>query len=314
MRYVAWVGLGAWAMAAWPAGAGEAAPRKMSRAVLEDKVRGGWAGQMIGVAFGAPTEFKSNGKINEGELEVDARHDREHDPPGRPLRGDDLRRGHGPGRPRRHHRAVRRDVPRLEVQPVARERRGAAHPEPRDQGPDVRPPGLQRPRERHRLPDRVRLHRPHVPGAAAGLEPLRRPRRPGDELRRRPLRRHAVRGDVRRGLLRDRPAPGGRAGPAGDPGRERLRAAHPRRAGLARREPDGLAEDLAARSRRSGTGTTCARTGRSCPSTSTRASTGPTSCSASCTATATSRRRWRSPPARGRTPTATRRARPASWA
>ena len=68
MRYVAWVGLGAWAMAAWPAGAGEAAPRKMSRAVLEDKVRGGWAGQMIGVAFGAPTEFKSNGKINEAEL------------------------------------------------------------------------------------------------------------------------------------------------------------------------------------------------------------------------------------------------------
>jgi hypothetical protein len=68
MRYVAWVGLGAWAMAAWPAGAGEAVPRKMSRAVLEDKVRGGWAGQMIGVAFGAPTEFKSNGKINEAEL------------------------------------------------------------------------------------------------------------------------------------------------------------------------------------------------------------------------------------------------------
>jgi hypothetical protein len=40
----------------------------MSRAVLEDKVRGGWAGQMIGVAFGAPTEFRSNGKILEGEL------------------------------------------------------------------------------------------------------------------------------------------------------------------------------------------------------------------------------------------------------
>jgi len=41
----------------------------MSRDVLRDKVRGGWAGQMIGVAFGAPTEFKSNGKIIEGELE-----------------------------------------------------------------------------------------------------------------------------------------------------------------------------------------------------------------------------------------------------
>jgi hypothetical protein len=54
--------------AAWPAGAGEV-PRRMSRAALEDKVRGGWAGQMIGVAFGAPTEFRSNGKINEAELE-----------------------------------------------------------------------------------------------------------------------------------------------------------------------------------------------------------------------------------------------------
>ncbi len=55
-------------LAAAGAGAAEA-PRKMSRAVLEDKVRGGWAGQMIGVAFGAPTEFQSNGKTLEGELE-----------------------------------------------------------------------------------------------------------------------------------------------------------------------------------------------------------------------------------------------------
>ncbi len=42
--------------------------RSLSRQVLEDKIRGGWAGQMIGVSFGAPTEFKSNGKINEGEI------------------------------------------------------------------------------------------------------------------------------------------------------------------------------------------------------------------------------------------------------
>ena len=40
----------------------------LSRKVFEDKVRGGWAGQMIGVSFGAPTEFKSNGKIIEGDL------------------------------------------------------------------------------------------------------------------------------------------------------------------------------------------------------------------------------------------------------
>ena len=35
---------------------------------MEDKVRGGWAGQMVGVSFGAPTEFHSNGKIIEGDL------------------------------------------------------------------------------------------------------------------------------------------------------------------------------------------------------------------------------------------------------
>ena len=45
-----------------------AATRRMSRAVLEDKIRGGWAGQMIGVSYGAPTEFRSNGRINEGEI------------------------------------------------------------------------------------------------------------------------------------------------------------------------------------------------------------------------------------------------------
>lgn len=37
--------------------------RRLSRAVLEDKIRGGWAGQMIGVSYGAPTEFRSNGRI-----------------------------------------------------------------------------------------------------------------------------------------------------------------------------------------------------------------------------------------------------------
>jgi hypothetical protein len=45
-----------------------AATREMSRAELRDRIAGGWAGQMIGVSFGAPTEFKSNGKILEGEL------------------------------------------------------------------------------------------------------------------------------------------------------------------------------------------------------------------------------------------------------
>jgi hypothetical protein len=50
------------------AAAQASAPRRLSRAVLVDKIRGGWAGQMIGVSYGAPTEFRSNGKIIEGNL------------------------------------------------------------------------------------------------------------------------------------------------------------------------------------------------------------------------------------------------------
>jgi ADP-ribosylglycohydrolase len=42
--------------------------RTVSLSVFEDKVRGGWAAQMIGVSYGAPTEFRSNGKIIEDNL------------------------------------------------------------------------------------------------------------------------------------------------------------------------------------------------------------------------------------------------------
>jgi hypothetical protein len=40
----------------------------LSRQALLDKIRGGWAGQMIGVSYGAPTEFRAQGKILEGDL------------------------------------------------------------------------------------------------------------------------------------------------------------------------------------------------------------------------------------------------------
>ena len=56
------------ALAATPAGAQNTGSRHLSRSALEDKIRGGWAGQMIGVSYGAPTEFRSNGKIIEGNL------------------------------------------------------------------------------------------------------------------------------------------------------------------------------------------------------------------------------------------------------
>ncbi|NEW85077.1 MAG: ADP-ribosylglycohydrolase family protein, partial [Mariniphaga sp.] len=33
--------------------------RTISTEVLKDKIAGGWAGKMIGVTYGAPTEFKA---------------------------------------------------------------------------------------------------------------------------------------------------------------------------------------------------------------------------------------------------------------
>jgi len=42
--------------------------RTLSREVLLDKIRGAWAGQIIGVVYGAPIEFESVGAIYEGEI------------------------------------------------------------------------------------------------------------------------------------------------------------------------------------------------------------------------------------------------------
>ncbi|MGE5647665.1 MAG: ADP-ribosylglycohydrolase family protein [Acidobacteriota bacterium] len=41
----------------------KSATKEISLAVLRDKIEGGWAGQMIGVSYGAPTEFRSNSVI-----------------------------------------------------------------------------------------------------------------------------------------------------------------------------------------------------------------------------------------------------------
>lgn len=42
--------------------------RRLTPAELEDRVRGGWAGQMIGVAYGAPTEFRFLGRTIDGDI------------------------------------------------------------------------------------------------------------------------------------------------------------------------------------------------------------------------------------------------------
>jgi len=56
------------AAALWPATGQAAGTRTLTRAQLLDKIRGGWAGQMIGVSYGAPTEFRACAKINEADL------------------------------------------------------------------------------------------------------------------------------------------------------------------------------------------------------------------------------------------------------
>lgn len=50
------------------AGCHNAREVRLDRETYEDKCRGAWAGQMIGVSYGAPTEFQYNGRIIEGPL------------------------------------------------------------------------------------------------------------------------------------------------------------------------------------------------------------------------------------------------------
>jgi len=44
---------------------------ELTSTVLMDKIRGGWVGKAYGVSFGGPTEFRYQGKIIEGPLELD---------------------------------------------------------------------------------------------------------------------------------------------------------------------------------------------------------------------------------------------------
>ena len=42
--------------------------KRISPDVLKDKIAGGWAGKMIGVTYGAPTEFRAQGRIYEDSI------------------------------------------------------------------------------------------------------------------------------------------------------------------------------------------------------------------------------------------------------
>ena len=50
-----------------PCGAGEL---KISRATIEDKIKGGWLGKTAGVCIGGPTEFKAEGRIFAGPVNL----------------------------------------------------------------------------------------------------------------------------------------------------------------------------------------------------------------------------------------------------
>ncbi len=42
--------------------------RTLSTEAYLDKMKGAWVGQMVGVSYGAPYEFRSPGRIDEGEI------------------------------------------------------------------------------------------------------------------------------------------------------------------------------------------------------------------------------------------------------
>ncbi len=46
--------------------------RTIKPEVLKDKIAGGWAGKMIGVTYGAPTEFRAQNKIFSDSITVEA--------------------------------------------------------------------------------------------------------------------------------------------------------------------------------------------------------------------------------------------------
>ncbi len=43
----------------------------ISPEVLKDKIAGGWAGKMIGVTYGAPTEFRAQGKMYTDSIKLE---------------------------------------------------------------------------------------------------------------------------------------------------------------------------------------------------------------------------------------------------
>ncbi|MBC8166757.1 MAG: ADP-ribosylglycohydrolase family protein, partial [Bryobacteraceae bacterium] len=68
MRFLSIAAVMVVAVIVFTGAAAQGTKRTISLAELKDRIEGGWAGQMIGVSFGAPTEFRYREKIIEDAL------------------------------------------------------------------------------------------------------------------------------------------------------------------------------------------------------------------------------------------------------
>ena len=64
LKFVGYLAFSAALLCAIAARTGTSTTKEISLEALRDKIAGGWAGQMIGVSYGAPTEFRYRATID----------------------------------------------------------------------------------------------------------------------------------------------------------------------------------------------------------------------------------------------------------
>ena len=176
---------------------------RLTTDALRDKIKGGWAGQTIGVTFGGPTEFRYRGTMiddytpiawNDTLLKESFEH----------TKGlyDDIyvdltfvnvieKQGLDASAAQFADAFAHAGYQLWHANQMARYNilRGMTPPASGRLAEQSR-------RRRHRLPDRIRLHRPHVAGHAGCCRGHGGPCRSHHELRRRVVRRRLRRDDV----------------------------------------------------------------------------------------------------------------------
>ena len=162
---------------------------------------------MIGVSYGAPTEFRSNGKIIEGNLNkyLDWSPERlknsiDQDDLYVEMTFAEVMDKVGLDATTEQYGEMFKDSQYELWHANAGARRNLNHG---IKAPMSGHPEVQHPRQRHRFPDRVGFHRPDDPRPSPRGQQIRGPRGPGHELGRRAVRRHVLLRHVRRRFLRE---------------------------------------------------------------------------------------------------------------